>query len=59
MLELHWGTLDNQTREEILSNACVSERLRHYEWDEIDNWLKVILIDNMEARSHSTVTIVA
>jgi len=59
MIELHWDTLDNQTKEELLSNACLQERLRHYEWSEFDNWVKLLIIDNLEKRSHSTVTITA
>lgn len=59
MLALHWNTLNNQTKQEILSGACLQERLQHYSWDELDNWLKSIIIVNMKMRSHSTVTIIA
>lgn len=59
MLELHWDTLDSQTKEEILSKVCVNEKFRHYEWCELDNWLQLIITDNLETRSHKTVTLVA
>ncbi len=59
MLELHWDTLDAQTKEEILSNACINERFQHYEWGELDNWLKLLILENFERRSRSTSTIIA
>ena len=57
MLKLNWDTLDKQTREEILLNACIQERYQHYAWNEIDKWLQCIITDNMEARSKQMVTI--
>ena len=59
MLELHWDTLDTQTKEEILSAACVNERFQRCEWEEMDTWLRAIIIDSLETRSHSTVTMEA
>ena len=58
MLKLRWNTLHKQTREEILLNACIQERFQHYEWEEIDDWLKALIIENMELRSKGTVTII-
>ncbi len=57
MLKLNWDTLDKQTRVEILTNACIQERFQHYEWNELEGWLQVLITDNMELRSRQTVTI--
>ena len=57
MLELNWDTLDKQTRTEILTNACIQERFQHYDWNELEEWLHDLIIDNMEMRSKQTVTI--
>ncbi len=59
MLELRWNTLHNQTKEEILSNACINERFQHYEFMEMEEWERLILVDSMEKRSHHTVTLVS
>ena len=59
MLTLHWDGLDNQSKEEILLNACINTRHIHYEWMEMDNWLRDIIRGNMEDRSHGKVTLVA
>lgn len=56
-LHLHWDKLDTLTREEILFGACLQERLRHYHWEEFQDWQKTIIIDNLLSRSKGTVTI--
>jgi len=54
---LHWDGLDELSREEILLAACLSERLQHYSWLEIDEWIRTIIQDSISARSKGTVTI--
>ncbi len=49
MLELNWDTLDKQTRTEILTNACIQERFQHYDWNELEEWLHDLIIDNMDS----------
>lgn len=57
MLKLHWDTLDRQTREELLSIACVQVRYQHYDWDDMAKHIRLLIIDSLEKHSHSTVTI--
>jgi len=58
-MKLHWDGLDSQSKEEILGNACVNSRHVHYEWMEMDYWLRDIIRENMEKRSHGNVTLAA
>lgn len=57
MLTLNWDNLDTQTREEILSGACLNSRFAHYDWHEMEEWLRDIITDNIKLRSKNTVSI--
>ena len=57
MLKLHWDNLDKQSRTEILCGACIQERFQHYEWDEMDDWLKCLIKETTEVRSGGTATV--
>jgi len=56
-LYLHWDGLDKQSRQEVLLSACLNERLQHDSWLEMDEWIRIIIQDNLSARSKGTVTI--
>ncbi len=62
MITLHWDTLgtgeNKQVREEICTGACVNERMAHYDWDELDIWLRDILNDSLKLRSKGAVQLV-
>jgi len=54
---LHWDTLDQRTKEEILSGACINTRMAHYDWDELEPWLQALIKDSLLRRSKGTVTV--
>lgn len=56
-LSLHWDKLQQDTREEILSGACLNQRLSHYSWLEMEEWIRNIIKDNVSSRSKGTVEI--
>jgi hypothetical protein len=58
MLKLQWDNLNMDLKEQILSDACINSRFAYYEWCELDEWLKAILIDNINMRSKNTVSLV-
>ncbi|KKK79405.1 hypothetical protein LCGC14_2833870 [marine sediment metagenome] len=58
-MNLHWDTLHEQSREEILANACINTRFAHYEWDEMELWIQQIIKANMQFRSRGTVLIIS
>jgi hypothetical protein len=57
MLKLHWDSLDHQTKEQILFYACVNERYQHYEWSELEQWLKGLIVSALELRSNNATTV--
>ena len=54
---LHWDSLDKLTRQEILLPTCLNERLQHYSWAELDDWVRDIIKDHLTTRSKGTVII--
>ncbi len=56
-MKLLWDNCHKQTREGILSNACINTRFANYEWDELEEWLKVLIQDNLLLRSGGLVSI--
>ena len=57
MITLHWDSIDKQSRNEILSMACIQERYQHYEWSELALWLQSLITDCLEIHTQKTVTI--
>ena len=56
-MKLIWDNCHQLTREEILSNACINTCFAYYEWDELDEWLQVIIQENLLTRSGGLVSI--
>uniref|UniRef100_A0A6M3LS29 Uncharacterized protein n=1 Tax=viral metagenome TaxID=1070528 RepID=A0A6M3LS29_9ZZZZ len=57
MLHLEWNTIGLQAREELLCGACINTRFAHYEWEEIDLWLRKLISKSLALRSKRTVVI--
>ena len=56
-INLKWDSIDQQSREEILSGACLNSRFAYYEWCELEMWIQEIVLDSLKRRSHNTVTV--
>ena len=48
---LQWENLHIMSREEILATACVNTRFAHYDWDELEVWMRVIIQETLSLRS--------
>ena len=53
---LHWNG-SHELREQLLSNACMQSRLAYYEWDELEEWERELIREQLETRTNLTVTI--
>lgn len=56
-MKIHWDDLHRLSREEILSGACVNTRFAYYDWDELEEWLRGIIQENLSLRSGGLVSI--
>jgi len=50
-MKLNLNKLHLQSRKEICSGACVSEKLAGKSWKELDKWLQKLLAFSIELRS--------
>lgn len=50
-LKLDWNMLHIQSRLEICLGACVSEKMAHKSWEELDRWLQALLEYSTKLRS--------
>ncbi len=57
-MKLYWNTLHQLSREEILGNACLQSRFAFYEWEELDEWIRDIIQENVLARSGGLVQVI-
>lgn len=56
-LTLHWNLLDHELKDQILTRACLSERLKFSTWAEMDQWIRELIQDNLKSATKGTVII--
>lgn len=54
---LKWDNLNQQSRTQILQNACLQPKFAQFKWNEIEDWIRFMIKDNLEVRSKKTVSI--
>ena len=54
-MTLHWDILDEQSREELLSGACMNSRMAKYEWGEMATWMQLSISESLAVRSKGLV----
>lgn len=58
-MTLHWNDLHILAREELLYGACINTRFAHQEWEELEDWLKILIQGSLERRSNKLVSVEA
>ncbi len=58
-MKLHWNKLHLQSREEICIGASVSLKLASKSWEELEPWLRELLVFSVGQRSMGRVELAA
>ena len=50
-MKLNWNNLDVRCRQEFCQGAGMAEHLANYSWEELDEFIRVLLADSIGRRS--------
>jgi len=58
-LKMNWNDMHIQSRRAICWNACLSEFFGVKRWEELEEWVQMLLADYVASRSNQTVQLSA
>ena len=58
ILKLEWNQLHIQSRQELCFGACMYEALASKPWDELEEWIQMLIVDSVASRTSRRVELI-